>query len=403
MMRLHSGAPFWLLRNGLEELGTVPPSPPRAVDVAIVGAGITGALVADALTAAGLAVAVLDQRAPASGSTAASTALVSYEIDVELHRLIGMVGEHTAVRAYRLSAASIDWLAEIVESLEEPCGFARRPSLYLATRPRDRARLEREAEARRHCGLNTQFWPPERVAQEYGFRGHGALRTELAAVVDPVRLTRALLRRAMARGAVVLARTAVTSVHHERTGVVVSTERGELTARWIVYAMGYELPAQLRPGMVALHSTYALATEPLAGFGPWHDQCLIWETARPYHYLCTTDDGRILIGGADAPFRDATRRDRLMPTRARRLERRLAELLPTVPTETAFVWAGTFGVTRDGLPYIGPRAAHPRELFALGYGANGITFGVVAAHILRDVCTGRDNDDATLFRLDRHD
>ncbi|MDP3911689.1 MAG: hypothetical protein Q8Q14_14990 [Gemmatimonadales bacterium] len=70
---------------------------------------------------------------------------------------------------------------------------------------------------------------------------------------------------------------------------------------------------------------------------------------------------RILIGGADARFRNAAWRDRLMPGRTRR----------------------------------------PRSLFALGYGANGITFGAVAAHILRDVCTERENDDATLFRFDR--
>ena len=39
--------------------------------------------------------------------------------------------------------------------------------------------------------------------------------------------------------------------------------------------------------------------------------------------------------------------------------------------------------------------------FALGYGGNGITFSVTAADILADLCLGRFNADARIFRLDR--
>jgi len=179
------------------------------------------------------------------------------------------------------------------------------------------------------------------------------------------------------------------------------TDRGTLRARWVVYAMGYEMPASLRAGMVALHTTYALVTEPLADLGPWQGKSIVWETARPYGYMRATDDGRVMIGGADTPFKDEAWRDRLMPSRTKRLERKLGQWLPTVQTDTAFVWAGTFGETRDGLPYIGPMPDCPHALYALGYGANGITFGAIAAKIIADICLGRPNEDARLFRLDR--
>ena len=90
-----------------------------------------------------------------------------------------------------------------------------------------------------------------------------------------------------------------------------------------------------------------------------------------------------------------------MPSRTRRLESQLRKWLPNVEAQTAFVWAGTFGETRDGLPYIGPMPSCPQAPYALGYGANGLTFGAVAARVLRDLCLGRSNDDAHLFRLDR--
>jgi glycine/D-amino acid oxidase-like deaminating enzyme len=38
---------------------------------------------------------------------------------------------------------------------------------------------------------------------------------------------------------------------------------------------------------------------------------------------------------------------------------------------------------------------------ALGYGANGVVFGYVAANLLLDLFLGRANPDAELFRIDR--
>jgi glycine/D-amino acid oxidase-like deaminating enzyme len=133
----------------------------------------------------------------------------------------------------------------------------------------------------------------------------------------------------------------------------------------------------------------------------WEDQCLVWESARPYSYLRASEDKRIIIGGADLPFRDAAARDRLLPSRIRKLETRLRKLVPKLKTETAFAWGGTFGDTKDGLPYIGGIESHPGAFFALGYGGNGITFGAIAADILRQLCRGREHPDGRLFRLDR--
>ena len=82
-MDLKSGYPFWAVKNGLmhaypalrEDL---------ACDVAVIGGGITGALMADELVRHGHGVVVLEQRDIGCGSTAASTALLQYEIDTHL-------------------------------------------------------------------------------------------------------------------------------------------------------------------------------------------------------------------------------------------------------------------------------------------------------------------------------
>jgi glycine/D-amino acid oxidase-like deaminating enzyme len=150
-----------------------------------------------------------------------------------------------------------------------------------------------------------------------------------------------------------------------------------------------------------LVSTYAVVSEPLAIESGWHEQCLIWESARPYVYLRTTEDGRAIIGGEDEEFRDPVRRDRLIRSKAQCLRKKFHAFFPHLPFEIAFSWAGTFGETKDGLAYIGSTPDLPHAYFALGYGGNGITYSLIAAEVIRDALLGQKNTDAALFRFDR--
>jgi glycine/D-amino acid oxidase-like deaminating enzyme len=76
-------------------------------------------------------------------------------------------------------------------------------------------------------------------------------------------------------------------------------------------------------------------------------------------------------------------------------------LFPTIDLKPTCAWAGTFAETDDGLPYIGPARQFLRGYFALGYGGNGIVFGLIAARIICDLFLGRQNRDAALFGFDR--
>ena len=95
-MDLVSPQPFWPLKNGL--LSVYPSLKNNArCDVAVLGGGITGAFAAEALTAAGLDVVVLDKRDVGTGSTSASTALLQYELDTSLCYLTRKYGRESSV------------------------------------------------------------------------------------------------------------------------------------------------------------------------------------------------------------------------------------------------------------------------------------------------------------------
>lgn len=400
-MDLTSPHAFWLLKNGV---GDVPPPLPgdAGCDVLILGAGITGALIADAMTAEGLSVLVVDRRHPCHGSTSASTALLQYEIDRHLVDLIDKLGRPRAEAAYRACLEGVEAIARLAGELgAEQLQFKRRPSLYLASRHRHVRGLEREAEARHNAGLPCEFLNGKEV-RRLGFDAPAALRSSVAAEIDPWRLAHALLSRSAGRDFALYGRTRALGVIERKGALEISTDRGRIRAKHLIVATGYEADRFLPEKISRLHSTYALVTEPVAIFAGWPERCLIWESARPYLYLRTTADDRVLVGGMDRRFRNPAVRDALVAKTAGKLLSAARRMFPKIPMEPAYSWAGTFAETEDGLAYIGahPRM-DPRILFALGFGGNGITYSALAAEILAAKVAGRDHPYADTFSFDR--
>lgn len=400
-MDLVSPHPYWALKNGW--LGVFPSLKKNAsADVAVLGAGISGALIAERLSREGLNVLVMDKRKAAQGSTSANTALLQYEIDTPLIDLAKKYGRPDAEHAYRLCHTAIDRLEALVTDLGINCNFQRRKSVYLSSRSSDAGWMQTEAGARIAMGLETEYWGRADIRERFSFEREAALCSTQAAELDPHRLTHALLARAATHGARIFDHTEITGYEPGSKGVRLTTDRGCVVGvRHVVFATGYESRSFLPRGLVNLKSTYALASEPLDGFDGWWERCLLWETARPYLYLRTTADGRAFVGGEDDPFRNPPRRDLLVGKKTARLEEQFRRMFPRIDIEVAARWGGTFGETKDGLAYIGSIRQMPRCFFALGFGGNGTTYSVIAAEIIRDLLRERPNPDARIFRFDR--
>lgn len=401
-MDLKSGYPFWPINDGLIQ------AYPRLdadthCDVAILGAGITGALVAHHLIDAGIDALVLDRRDVGWGSTAVSTSLLQYEIDVLLTDLSAMRGTSEAARAYLACRDAIGKLEQLARGVGTGVGFERKKSLYLAAKKRDHKTLQTEAALRRSIGIEVDYLTEADVAARFAFRRPAALLSHDAAQVDAYAFTHALFRDAVRRGLRVFDRTTVTDIDANDHRVTLATADGCVVhARRLVFASGYETRDFLEQRVARLVSTFALVSEPLRTIEGWGEgECLIWEHARPYLYLRTTSDGRVIVGGEDEAFRDPGHRDRLLPRKTDKLLERFRGLFPAIDLEIAFSWAGTFGETKDGLAYIGTQRDWPSSYFALGYGGNGITYSLIAAEIIRDALLGRVHEHADLFRFDR--
>lgn len=372
------------------------------VENVVIGAGITGALIADRLTELGRECAVVDYRPSGRGSTLASTAIVQYELDVPLHELALKIGLADAVRVYRLTFQAVESLKRLCNELDDDVGFAPRPALYLCGDDSQVESLRRELSVRREAGFEIAWLDGRDIASRYPWRGPAALYNEDACVIDPVALTTSLLQRAQRRGMSLYRTGPIRVIDSAPAGVTLRSESGEmLRCRRVIVAGGYETSRWLPRLKARLTSSYAGATDPGQTIEGWHDDCVVWGSERPYFYLRRTGDGRVVIGGLDKPFRNALLRDMLLPIERLRLQRRLRSMLGNEKLMLSRQWTGTFAESSDGMPVFCSRPDLPGVLFIFACGGNGTTFGSLARNVAADWIAGRDHECLRLFSLDR--
>ncbi len=370
-------------------------------DVAVIGMGISGAMIAEALTAEGHSVMCLDRRGPMLGSTAATTALVQFEIDQPLSKLCPMIGRTRAERAWRRSRLAIENLAARIGELGIECGLDRRISLYLAGNVLGPGDLAKETDARRQAGIQAFHFPPGELAGRFGIERRGAILSHGNLTLDPRKLTAGLLLKAKERGARFFAPVEATEVTGGKEQVVVETKEGPtVTAAYAVLATGYELMESVPAASHQIISTWAIATRRQRR-KIWPEEAFVWEASDPYLYMRATADGRVICGGEDQEFSDEEKRDALLKAKSARLSRKLARLFPALDATPEFAWAGSFGTTTTGLPYVGALPRHPRIHAVMGYGGNGITYSQIASELIASALRGRDDRDADLYAFNR--
>ena len=407
MPRLRLDLPLWL---ALEDPAIREPvrSLRRTVDAAVVvvGGGVTGAAVAWRFAEAGISVVLVEGRRFARGSTAASTALLMQEPDEDFTELSRRYGRRNARRIWELSRDATHEFVDTLRQLRIRCDLRPRDSVYYAATPGDARHLRREQRTRERAGIPAAWLEGAALRRTIGFDAAAAIRTRGNAQVDPYRASLGLLRAAARSGAQLFERSPVHSITPSKSGVVVRCARGAVRAKYAVITTGYATP-YFKPldARFRMLTTYVVATRRLTtaerrrvGLG----DVMIWDTERPYHYARWTPDRRLIFGGADRPLVPERLRRQAWREGTRAVRDELTRLYPSladVPIE--FAWEGLFATTPDGLPYIGPHRRYGRQLFALGYGGNGMTLGFLASRLILEWYRGGRTADHDLFAFSR--
>lgn len=392
-MRLTTGETYWDGTGHAAQLFPVLQED-LETDVLVVGAGMSGTLAAYKLAKAGKQVAVVDKGRTGRGSSSANTGLLQYASDTMLSEFVDTIGERDAVLFYRMCLEAMDELTELAGKLPGETGYRLRDSIYYASREEDVEKLRREYSYLKKYEFPADYLSRERLMDEFGIDKPAALHTWHDAEVNPYRFIQALTEANVGLGVRHFEQTAVDL--STRDGHSVKTESGyRIGYHSLVIATGYGAIYPEIGDKAQINQTYAIATKPVAG-PLWSDQVMVWETKKPYLYFRTTPDGRIIAGGLDEESTVLQEDDEVILLKGRRILKEVADTFPLAEVTIDKAWNSLFGVSKDGLPFLGRSSEEENTYFLLGYEGNGTCYSMAGAMILCDQMDGITNEYAAI-------
>jgi gamma-glutamylputrescine oxidase len=346
------------------------------VDVAVVGAGVTGLACANVLAEAGRRVRVYDAREIAGGASGRNGGFALRGGAMPYDRAREWLGAERVLEYWRLTEAYVDRLESLAGD-----AFRRVGSLRIAADEEERDELRDEYHALREDGFAAE-WRDDLPGPLAG-RFVAAIYHPPDGALQPARFVRRLALRAAEAG--------VEIREHEHVAALEDLDADAVVVATDGYPSG--LLGELEGSIIPTRGQM-IATEPLPE--------RIFD--RPHYgrhgfdYWQQTPDGRLLAGGfrdfqLDSEFTDdEVTTDPIQDA----LESFVGDLLGRRPQIT-HRWAGIFGLVLDFMPVVGEVPGRPGAWVAGGYSGHGNVLGLACGEIVANAVLGEPHPLLDLF------
>ena len=358
------------------------------VDVAVVGAGITGVTVAHLLKQEGKSVALLEMRRIGLGTTGNTTAKLTVGHSLVYAKLSSSHGPAAARLYAESNREAISQMDTLAAELGIDCDWEP-ASNYVYTESSGRLdKLEEELEAMRRAGVLVEMTRET----DLPFPVASAIRVDEQAQFHPLKYLAGLVARIPGDGSHVFEQTRATGVKSGETAIVETTS-GRVLARDVVVAT--QLPFLDRGLFFAKahpQKSFAVSAEVAEARAPRGMYISIDEPTRSIRSAPSGGASRQLIVGGESRRPGDEQND----------EDAYGALDEFMRAEfdvaSELHWSAHDYIPADGLPYIGRlRRGDERLHVATGFAKWGLTKGTIAARIITDAIVGRSNPWAALY------
>jgi glycine/D-amino acid oxidase-like deaminating enzyme len=382
--------PYWL--------DTSPAGPDRSkteigseVDVAVVGAGLTGTSAALHLARKGAKVAVFERATVAWGASGRNGGMATPGLAIGFREAIARYGFPTASSLYLSYYDAIDAIEKLVGEEGIDCDFARTGKMNLAWKPAHLEGLRKTHDVlAERLGCETQLVTKSQLREELGSDiYHGAMIDPRGAGLHVGKFTRGLAEAGARMGVQIHEQAPVESV--ERLGGtkhVLVTPRGRVRADQVLVATsGYTgRPFRWWQARVVPVGSFIIVTEPL---GKQRCDALLpkrrmaSDSKNLLYYFRITPDDRLLFGGRARFARSSPDSDEKS---GRILQKAMVSVFPQLAdVQVDYCWGGQVDMSLDRLVHAGE---HDGLYYSLGYSGHGVQMATYMGRQMAEYMNG---------------
>lgn len=358
-------------------------------DIAIVGGGITGITAAYLLAKQNISVTLIDAATLLSGTTGRTTAKITAQHGLVYDEFMQHFGEEKTDFYYQANIQAARLIEELIQTHNIDCDYSKQDSIIYTN---DEKYIEQlEAEKHVYDQLNIDNDLSSQMPLEIPIKS--ALTMKNQAQFNPFKYLQALITAAVEMGVQFYEQTRATNVEYNKHAAIITESGHRITCRYAISASHYPFydgtgfyPTRLyadRSYIIGAECSdpypggmYISAEEPTRSIRSTQlDGKNLWLFGGENH---KTGQGKSLISHYDALNKFAQNHF----------------TIKTIP----YRWSAQDLVTLDKLPYIGPITKNQTSiLVATGFRKWGMTTGTMAAQLMIDMITERDNPYSQLF------
>ena len=367
-------------------------------DVAVIGAGITGASVCYWLGGKCKSV-LLESDTVASKASGRNAGFILTGTSDYYNKAIERYGHRKAREIWKLTQENHDLLEKHISRNRIECEYNRSGSYLVASSNREMDDITESVSLLKRDGFNYKLIgenEKNKILSSSSF--HGAAFNSFDGEVNPAKLVSGLVKIASNNCTHVFENTRVARIERKNELFIVKTRTGTVTSDYVVLATNAYTPLicpyftdMIKPvrGQILLTEPYK---EKLSG---------VFYANYGYEYWRQLPSGRILVGGCRDV--DAARETGYRMITTKKIQKKLEDLLHklSIESKVAYRWSGIMGFTKDQLPLIGSMPSTKNLLISAGYSGHGLGFSFIAGRMISEKILLR-RDFISLFGLHDH-
>ncbi|AJE51782.1 FAD-dependent oxidoreductase [Paenibacillus polymyxa] len=363
------------------------------VDVAIVGAGITGITTAYLLSKKGLNVAVVDAGRILHGTTGHTTAKITAQHDLIYSEFLSHFGKEKTRLYYEANREALEFIRQTVEEYHIDCQFTEEDAYVYTCADTHVEKINDEYKAYKELGI-----PGSYVEQTpLPFSTKAAIMMENQAQFNPIPFLRYLANQVIRQGGKIYEQTTVVGVDKGTPSIINTSDGHKITCNYVVSSSHFPFndPNSLYFARLHAERSYVLAVKTDKTY-PGGMYISAETPKRSLRSVLINGEPMVIVGGEGHKTGQGICTFQYYEALEKFAEQTFGL------KEIVYRWSAQDLYSLDKLPYIGQELSDVSNIFvATGYRKWGMTTSVAAALLNTNLITRKESPYQDLFSPSR--